>query len=210
MLNWIEFKDWLQARLQQALPGYEAQRKMMSVLRPEASQAPATARQSGVLLLFYPTEHDVKLILIERSNDGGVHSGQIAFPGGKKEETDTDIIATALREAQEEISLKAENVAVLGRMSSLYIPVSNFVVNPVVAICDEVPTLVASDYEVAEILRLSVERLFSKKEMVQVVASGGALNIRTTAYILDNEKFIWGATAMILSELETMLTEIQW
>lgn len=178
---------------------------MMSVLRPEASQAPETARQSGVLLLFYPTSEDIKLVLIERSNDGGVHSGQIAFPGGKKEETDVDIIATALREAKEEISLKPEAVTILGRLSALYIPVSNFVVNPVVAVCDEEPTLVASDYEVANILRLSVRRLFSKKEMVQVLASGGSLHIRTTAYMLDNERFIWGATAMILSEFETML-----
>jgi 8-oxo-dGTP pyrophosphatase MutT (NUDIX family) len=205
MNQWTEFKGLLQARLQQTLPGYEAQRKMMSVLRPDASQAPETARQSGVLLLLYPTSADIKLVLIERSNDGGVHSGQLAFPGGKKEEMDIDIIATALREANEEISLKQEQISVLGTLSSLYIPVSNFVVNPVVAICDEEPTLVASDYEVADILRLSINKIFRKKEMVQVLASGGNLNIRTIAYILDDGKFIWGATAMILSELETML-----
>lgn len=205
MPDWTVFKTFLQEKLQQSLPGYEAQRKMMSVLRPDASQAPENARQSGVLLLLYPTSTDIKLILIERSNDGGVHSGQLAFPGGKKEETDNDIITTALREANEEISLKQEQVSVLGRLSSLYIPVSNFVVNPVVAICDEEPTLVASDYEVANILRLSIYKIFSKKEMVQVLASGGNLNIRTIAYMLDNGKFIWGATAMILSELETML-----
>ncbi|KAA5536991.1 CoA pyrophosphatase [Taibaiella lutea] len=208
MNQWIEFKKELQEKIQQPLPGYEAQRKMMSVLRPDASQAPENARQSGVLLLLYPTSEDIKLVLIERSNDGGVHSGQLAFPGGKKEETDNDIIATALREANEEISLKPGTVTVLGRLSSLYIPVSNFVVNPVMAICDEEPVLVASDYEVANILRLSIYKIFSKKEMVQVLASGGNLNIRTIAYMLDEGKFIWGATAMILSELETMLAEL--
>lgn len=208
MNQWTEIKGLLQKGLQQPLPGYEAQRKMMSVLRPDASQAPENARQSGVLLLLYPTSTDIKLVLIERSIDGGVHSGQLAFPGGKKEETDIDIIATALREANEEISLKQEQVSVLGRLSSLYIPVSNFVVNPVVAICDAEPTLVASDYEVANILRLSIHKLFEKKEMVQVSASGGNLNIRTIAYMLDNGKFVWGATAMILSELETMLAAL--
>jgi 8-oxo-dGTP pyrophosphatase MutT (NUDIX family) len=207
MTNWTNFKSKLQERLQLPLPGYEAQRKMMSVVRPDASHAPDTARQSGVLLLFYPTADAIKLVLIERSIDGGVHSGQLAFPGGKKEETDADIVVTALREAQEEVNLKPEQVSVLGKLSALYIPVSNFVVNPVVAICDEVPTLVASDAEVANILRLSTDRLFLRKETVQVAVSGGTLPIRTIAYMLDNDKFIWGATAMILSELETMLQE---
>lgn len=207
MTDWTAFKTWLQKRLQEPLPGYEAQKKMMSVVRPDASHAPDNARQSGVLLLFYPTPDVIKLVLIERSIDGGVHSGQLALPGGKKEETDKDIIATALREAFEEVALKTEQVSVLGRLSALYIPVSNFVVNPVVAICDEVPTLVASDYEVANILRLDIDKVFFKKEMVQVSASGGKLNIRTIAYMLDNDRFIWGATAMILSEIETMLDE---
>lgn len=209
MNHWIEFKDWLQVRLQQPLPGYEAQKKMMSVLRPDASQAPDAARQSGVLLLFYPTANDIKLILIERSIDGGVHSGQLAFPGGKKEETDADIIETALREANEEVALKSDTAIVLGKLSALYIPVSNFVVNPVVAICDGEPALIASEAEVASILHLSINTLFSKKEMVQVLVSGGSLNIRTIAYMLDDGKFIWGATAMILSEVETMLIEGQ-
>lgn len=209
MNYWNEFKDWLEIRLQQPLPGYEAQKKMMSVIRPDASHAPATARQSGVLLLFYPAADSIRLVLIERSIDGGVHSGQLAFPGGKKEDTDADIIATALREANEEVALDATQVEIIGRLSSLYIPVSNFLVNPVVAINNKEPVLKASEFEVADILRLSIETLFSKKEMVQALASGGSLNIRTIAYMLENNKFIWGATAMILSEVETMLIEWQ-
>jgi len=207
MIDWNVFKTWLQQRLQQPLPGYEAQKKMMSVRRPDASEAPETARQSGVLLLLYPAADTVKLVLIERSADGGVHSGQLALPGGRKEEYDADIAATALREAWEEVSLKTEKVSVIGRLSALYIPVSNFVVNPVVAVSDEAPVLVASEVEVANILMLDINKIFSRKETVQVQASGAALTIRTTAYILDDEKFIWGATAMILSELETMLEE---
>ncbi len=207
MDQWIEFVQWLKHRMQQPLPGYEAQKKMMNVNRPDGSHAPPTARQSGVLILLYPKDNDVRLVVIERSADGGVHSGQIALPGGKKEETDPDIVATALREAAEEVALNANKVEVLGILSSLYIPVSNFVVNPVLAICNEEPQLIPSEYEVARILHLPLSTVFSRKEMVDVRASGLNLTIHTVAYMMDDEKFIWGATAMILAELEAMLEE---
>lgn len=207
MDQWTEFVQWLKDRLQKPLPGYEAQKRMMNVNRPDASHAPATARQSGVLILLYPMEHDIKLVVIERSADGGVHSGQIALPGGKKEDSDEDIVATALREAAEEVALNAKKTEVLGRLSSLYIPVSNFVVNPVLAICNEEPQLIPSEYEVARIWHLSLNTVFARKEMVDVQASGLHLTIHTIAYMMDDEKFIWGATAMILSELEVMLQE---
>lgn len=207
MDQWSEFAAWLKERLNLPLPGYESQKKMMNINRPEGSHAPETARQSGVLILLYPKGDEVNMVLIERSADGGVHSGQIALPGGKKEDSDEDIVATALREAAEEVALNAHKVTVLGTLSSLYIPVSNFVVNPVVAVCNEEPLLIPSEYEVAHILHLPLSRLFSRKEMVSVQASGLSLTIRTIAYIMDNGQFIWGATAMILSELETMLEE---
>lgn len=207
MNPWNEFVSWLRQRLTQPLPGYTAQQKMMNINRPDGSHAPATARQSGVLILLYPKDADIWLVVIERSADGGVHSGQIALPGGKKEDSDADIIATALREAAEEVALNAHKVEVLGVLSSLYIPVSNFVVNPVIAICNEVPQLIPSEYEVARIWHLPLSSIFSRKEMVHVQASGLRLTIHTIAYMMDDEKFIWGATAMILSELEVMLEE---
>lgn len=207
MDQWTEFVQWLKQRMQQPLPGYEAQKKMMNINRPDASHAPPDARQSGVLILLYPKDNDIKLVLIERSADGGIHSGQIALPGGKQEDTDKDIIETALREAAEEVALNANKTEVLGTLSSLYIPVSNFVVNPVLAVCHEEPQLIASEYEVARILTLSLNTVFSRKEMVEVQASGLHLTIRTIAYMMDDEQFIWGATAMILSELEVMLLE---
>ncbi len=207
MTNWNEFTSWLKIRLQQPLPGYEAQQKMMNVNRPRVSEAPANARKSGVLILLYPQGDDIKVVLIERSADGGVHSGQIALPGGKKEDTDTTLIDTALREAAEEVALNAHEVEVIGQLSCLYIPVSNFEVSPVIAICREEPKLIPSEAEVANILRLSLFDVFAHKEMVQVQASGLNVTINTIAYILDSGKFIWGATAMILSELETILEE---
>lgn len=180
----------------------------MSVYRPEAGLAPAHARQSGVLLLLYPQQEQVHLVLIERSADGGVHSGQIALPGGRSEEADADIAATALREANEEVALDPKSVTVLGQLSSLYIPVSNFEVHPVLGVCREVPMLSRSDAEVAQILQMPVGRIFSQKEKVSVPLSGlPDLKIKAIAYLLPGNRYIWGATAMILSELEYLLAD---
>lgn len=207
MDQWNGFIPWLRLRLQQTLPGYEAQRRMMNINRPDSKVTPAHARLSGVLLLLYPDNTDWRLVLIERSADGGVHSGQIALPGGRKEDTDETIVVTALREAAEEVALNANKVEVIGCLSSLYIPVSNFEVNPVVAVAGEEPQLIASEAEVAGILRLPLSSLFDRKEMVHVRASGLDLTIHTIAYMMDDSRFIWGATAMILSELEALVEE---
>lgn len=129
----MDFENWLTGRLSLPLPGYEAQRKMMNVNRPHIVPVPEQARQSGVLLLIYPEDTDLKLVLIERPKDGSVHSGQVAFPGGQKEKEDLNIIRTALREANEEINLDPDRVNILGALTSLYIPVSNFEVHPIVA-----------------------------------------------------------------------------
>lgn len=205
--QWSEFISWLSRRLGEPLPGYEAQKRMMNINRPDVQEAPAHARQSGVLLLLYPDQDDVRLVLIERSADGGVHSGQIALPGGKQEDTDESIAHTALREAAEEVALNAAKVTVIGQLSPLYIPVSNFMVHPVMAFTDGEPPLIASEAEVARILRLPLSSLFADKEMVTVRASGLNLSIRTIAYMMEDRNFIWGATAMILSELEVLLEE---
>ena len=207
MALWTTFIPWLKERLQQPLPGYEAQRRMMNINRPDTKDTPPGARLSGVLILLYPDGEDIRMVLIERSADGGVHSGQIALPGGKKEETDSTIVDTALREAAEEVALNANSVAVIGRLSSLYIPISNFEVNPVIAITEQEPKLIPSEAEVARILRLPLSTLFGRKEMVHVQASGLNLTIHTIAYMMDDERFIWGATAMILSELEAIMAE---
>ncbi len=160
------------------------------------------------MLLLYPEGDDIKLVLIERTDDGGVHGGQIALPGGRKEDYDIDIVATALREANEEVNLDAATVTVLGQLSSLYIPVSNFEVHPVIVVSDSLPELRPSEAEVARILHVSLQRIFSDKDNVEVHPSGMPnMTIRTLAYMMNDTKFIWGATAMILSELESIWEE---
>lgn len=205
----MDFEDWLTQRLRLSLPGYEAQRKMMNANRPHIYPVPELAKQSGVLLLIYPEGPDRRLVLIERPNDGSIHSGQVALPGGKKEDSDLNIIQTALREANEEINLDPHQVSILGALTSLYIPVSNFEVHPIVAFSPGYPEqLKPAEAEVARILHFSFHDIFPQKKIVKVTASGiPGMMLSTPAYILSEEHFIWGATAMILSELETLWEE---
>ena len=203
-----QFKDWLQQRLRLPLPGFEAQKKMMNLNRPRITIIPENARESGVLILLYPDQGEINTVLIERTKDGGVHSGQIALPGGRRELSDADINATALREANEEITLDPRHVTVLGNLTDLYIPVSNFKVQPVIAYSETRPKLIASDSEVAKIIYISLTHLFSSKDEVDVTASGTvSFKIHTMAYMLTPPAILWGATAMILSELESLWEE---
>lgn len=203
-----EFAQWLQQRLLQPLPGYEAQQKMMSMRRPRVTEAPLDARESGVLIVLYPQQDEIYTVLIERTKDGGVHSGQIALPGGRREADDIDIIHTALREANEEVALEDNTVKVLGQLTELYIPVSNFLVQPIIAFANEKPTLVASDAEVAQILHCPLQRLFANKQEVDVIASSSVtFKVHTVAYVPEDGLIMWGATAMIFSELEHLWNE---
>jgi hypothetical protein len=203
-----DFAKWLKKRLVLPLPGYEAQQKMISMARPRITDAPRDARKSGVLIVLYPENGDMNTILIERTKDGGIHSGQIALPGGQMEAADVDIYATALREAEEEVGLNSSSVVVLGQLTELYIPVSNFLVMPVVAYASTQPRLIPSEVEVAQIICCPLNKLFANKKVVDVRATAKVdFKVRTIAYVLDDGMVMWGATAMIFSELEHLWNE---
>lgn len=203
------FFQWLKTRLQQQLPGFNAQNKMARMLkRPAAENAPDSARKSAVLILLYPQGEELRLVLIARSIDGGAHGGQIAFPGGKKEVTDVDLQHTALREANEEIGLNPNEVHILGSLTQLYIPVSNFIVTPYLAYLQEPQDFVKDEREVADILDVSLHQLFDSKQETQVTISHPYRGkIEISAYVLSETIIVWGATAMILSELEALWDE---
>lgn len=205
-----ELIDWLKDRLQQPLPGFLGQERMAARVKPMPPEIPQDARPSAVLSLLFPVEEQLNLLLIKRVTDGKAHSGQIGFPGGKQDSIDADLKATALREAQEEVGILSSEVDILGHLTPLYIPVSNFQVHPFVAFAGKKPEYNISKSEVEHVLEIPVSELFhaDRKTVVNVTSPVMPEILRSVrAYKLDNGSIIWGATAMIISELETILEE---
>ncbi len=203
----------LKDRLQTQLPGKQAHQKMLARVTDIPSQIPSDARASAVLSLIFPQEDELYLLLIKRTEDGSVHSGQISFPGGRQEPEDTDLRATALREAQEEVGIISSEVDILGGLTHLYIPVSNFLVYPFVAFAEKRPEYRLSTKEVAHVIEVPVREFLSEnhKKTVRIASAADKTFVRkVNAYELSDGSVIWGATAMILSELEEIMTEQQW
>ncbi len=201
---------WLEERLKQELPGHSAHARMLARVRAMPHTIPATAKPSAVLGLLFPQGADLNLVLIQRTEDGRAHSGQISFPGGRQEPFDADLRATALREAQEEIGVLSSEVNILGQLTPLYIPVSNFLVYPFIGFCNQKPTYNVNQHEVARVLELSVRELLDAetRTISTVVSSSDKSFVREVdAYKLADGSIVWGATAMMLSELEMILLE---
>lgn len=188
--------DHLEERLKRPLPGVSAQRTMAPVGRipPDYESHPRGARDGAVLILLCPGP---ELVFIRRAEDGGHHSGQIAFPGGGREPEDKNPIGVALRETQEEIGVPAESIRVLGSLSRLYIPVSNYSVQPVVGCVDALPHFVPDPREVDEVIVLPLKGIDEARNIVSLRFSSRVLT--TPAYQFD-AVVIWGATAMMLAE----------
>jgi len=198
----------LEQRLKGKLPGKEAHELMMARVVPMPRVVPDDARPSAVLILLFPEQDELRLVLIKRTEDGRAHSGQISFPGGRQDPTDADLRATALREAQEEIGAVSADVRILGQLTPLYIPVSNFQVYPFVGYLENKFPYNLSRDEVAEVLEVRIDRLFSPASKNKVSVTSPAVPDVTrevNAYILEDGSVIWGATAMILSELEALM-----
>jgi 8-oxo-dGTP pyrophosphatase MutT (NUDIX family) len=166
-----------------------------------------TARPSAVLaLLFAGDDGEARIVLTERIAYDGHHSGEVSLPGGKPEPGDPDIVATALREAAEEVALDAEaaGVSVLGRLDDLFIPVSGYRITPVVAVAGRRPVLAANPAEVARILEPPI-RAFLPGAAVEIVERTiGGWPLRYGGYRIDG-LHVWGATARILGRLGAML-----
>lgn len=156
--------------------------------------------QSAVLVLFIEKEERLYLLLIRRSEDGRIHGGQIGFPGGRSEPTDTDLWFTALREAQEETSITPASIARLGQLSPLYIPHSNFIVNPFVGFTAHPQLFRRQKEEIDEILLIPYPRFFESTCINTSVFETLRGPVSAPCYAIDDIK-IWGATAMIISEL---------
>ena len=174
---------------------------------PRAPSDGRAGRPAAVLVLLYPDAGGAtRVVLTERSSRDGHHSGEVSFPGGKSEPDDLDLVATALREAAEEVALDASaaGLQVVGQLERFWIPVSDFEVTPVVAIARRRPDLVASPAEVARIVEPPMARFMPDAPIEIVERTIGELPLRYGAYMVDGLS-VWGATARILSQLGAIL-----
>ncbi|SMO64468.1 NUDIX hydrolase [Solitalea koreensis] len=201
----------LETRLQQPLPGKNAHLQMIPQLRlPDYDKGYdlSDARKSGVLILLYPHLNEIYIPFIQRPVYSGIHSGQIGLPGGKMEPEDRSLIQTALREAKEEIGIDPSRTTILGELSDVYIPPSKFLVKVVLAYVNHRPSFTLYVKEVNELLEIKLTELLDDTIISErSIINSQELQFNAPCYIL-NDKVIWGATAMMLSELRWILREI--
>lgn len=205
----MEFSHFLEhaSKIQNvALPAALAHAKMapsnrMDLLRkmnPESN----SPKKAAVMMLFYPKENKAHLVLIVRAFYKGVHSSQIAFPGGKPEMIDFDLKETALRETEEEIGISAHKIEVIRPFTELYIPPSNYLVHPYLGISKEELSFTRQESEVAAIVELPLLDFLSESIVQsQKIETSYASNLEVPGFLVK-EHFVWGATAMMLSELK--------
>jgi len=188
----------------------ESQHKLAPVLRINELDAidinTKKPNKAGVMAVFYPNNKGIThLVLILRKTYKGVHSNQVGFPGGRVENYDRNLMQTALRETEEEVGIPQAEVRVLKKLTKLYIPPSNFWVHPYIGLIDRTPELIRQESEVEKILEVDLEDFLDEKNLIsQELSTSYAKNIQVPAFSL-NGHIVWGATAMMLSELKDLL-----
>jgi 8-oxo-dGTP pyrophosphatase MutT (NUDIX family) len=213
-MDFKEFKYKISNLTNLELPGVEAQHKLAPLLRIEELEklSPATTKDSnkaGVLAVFYPNESNLThLVLILRKTYRGVHSNQVGFPGGREEVYDKNLKHTALRETEEEVGIPRNEIKVVKKLTRLYIPPSDFWVHPYVGFLENTPKLVPQESEVEQILEVDIDHFLDEKNLIkQRLSTSYARDIEVPAFSL-NGHVVWGATAMMLSEMKELLKQV--
>lgn len=205
----LVLKQALIHALKQELPGEVAQYRMAPISRKaydEAKKEGQHYRKSGVTVIIQRNQlqrHEI--ILIQRPEYEGKHGGQISFPGGKMELSDPDIFHTAIRECQEEIGILLDSSSYLGKLSPVLIPVSQFHVEPHVFYLEETLNFSPDPREVAEIFQIQLQELMDEQRaQITEIRISQQVMLKNIPYFNLENKVIWGATALILSELKEL------
>ena len=212
-----EFISQLKHQLTLPLPGSKAQQLMAPAHRLSSEHYLKTVtdyRKGSVLILLYEKNNEPHFILTLRQSYDGIHSGQISFPGGKIEASDPDHIAAALRETEEEIGVSSENIEIIGELTQLYIPPSNFLVLPVIGFAKKNPAFKKNEKEVAALIDVATSVLLSDEiRQYKMMDLSRGLNapdltrVKVPYFNIDGHQ-VWGATAMILSEFAEIIRPV--
>lgn len=204
------FKAGLKFQLQNNLPGRSAQEIMAPRPIDESrfkENPNFPAKLGGVMVMLYERDGDWWIPLMKRPEYNGHHSGQVSFPGGKKEKYDADLIETAFRETEEEVGIGATQIDMLGNLTELFIVASNFKVLPTVGLLNESPIYMPDSKEVESILEISLSDLKNESKKGVKTMHFGQYTIHSPYYDVDGH-VVWGATAMMLSELSYLTDRI--
>lgn len=193
-----------------SLPGQPSQFKMVPPFRQELvkrqGQNIKNAKQSAVLALMYPDlERTTRIALILRKTYRGVHSAQIGFPGGRVEDQDATLKETALRETFEEVGVHPKGITVVKELTDVYIPPSNFFVQPYLGYAESTPRFVKQEEEVEDIVEVRLSDLMDDNRIIsKSVSTSYKVDVEVPAFNLNGHT-VWGATAMMLSEIKDIL-----
>jgi len=201
-----EFIKYIPKILTQPLPAVTAHIKMaplerVATLSPEYYNN-NNPRRSAVMMLFYPKRGKATLVLIKRNTYPGIHSAQISFPGGKAEGYDKDLKDTALRETWEEIGVLQTDIDVVMPFTEIYIPPSNFLVAPFLGLSLNEPVFKPNPDEVQELIELPLDVFLDDATVINTVMQTSYSQTTSVPAFKIGEHLVWGATAMILSELK--------
>jgi 8-oxo-dGTP pyrophosphatase MutT (NUDIX family) len=209
--NFREFCEKLGSALKKTLPGESSHVKMASRMRLDDMKRHfdlTLSEKSAVLVYFYPFNGSVYFPLILRPAYDGIHAGQISLPGGRMETCDSSLIQTAIREAHEELAIDPDRVQILGKLTDIYIPPSNYLVTPVVGCADYVPEFIPDPFEVAKVIETDIRLLFDKTLVSEKTIFVREMSILAPCFDFYGQT-VWGATAMILSELKDIIESIE-
>ncbi len=201
-----QFSSNLELALQKELPAWEAQ-KLMSSSNNRHLEIKEDHLKASVVALISEIDHVPAITYIKRAShyEGDKHKGQISFPGGKQEVGET-ALQCAMRETAEEISVNPMDYTVIGQLSPLYIDVSNFYITPFVGIANNEFNFVLDETEVDTVYQWKLTDLQNNIFTKDITVRGYTL--KNVPYYGIDDEVLWGATAMMTSELLHIINQI--
>ena len=206
-MNYNDFKNKIAHLKAHELGGLKAQFNLAPKQRLKYDAALIRAsnpRKAAVLALFYPNDQQkMCFLLTQRARYKGTHSAQISFPGGKSDSIDTNLQATALRETFEEVGVPEKTIKIIRELTDVFIPPSNFLATPFLGFIDKKPSF-NLNYEVDKTIEVLLSDLLDETSISNITVNTSYMNnIEVPCFKLNNY-VVWGATAMMLSEIKAL------